>query len=83
MIHEPKQELLVQYLLNEVDAATAEQTRAELETDAEVRDFLRETEDAFASMAHAAPPIPKPAVKMMKGEAASASTPVTARASAG
>jgi anti-sigma-K factor RskA len=60
MIHEPKQDLLVQYLLNEVDAATAEQIRAELETDAELRDFVRETEDAFASIAHAAPPMLPP-----------------------
>ena len=60
MIHEIKQDLLVQYLLNEVDAATAEQIRAELETDAELRDFVRETEDAFASIAHAAPPILPP-----------------------
>jgi anti-sigma-K factor RskA len=60
MIDEPKQDLLVQYLLNEVDSSTAEQIRAELEADAELRDFLRETEDAFASIAHAAPPMAPP-----------------------
>ena len=60
MIDEPKQDLLVQYLLNEVDSSTAEKIRAELETDAELRDFVRETEDAFASMAFAAPPMEPP-----------------------
>jgi anti-sigma-K factor RskA len=61
MIDEPKQDLLVQYLLNEVDSSTAEKVRAELETDAELRDFVRQTEDAFASMAFAAPPMVPPA----------------------
>lgn len=61
MIEEPKQDLLVQYLLNELDSATAERIRAELESDAELRDFVRETEDAFASIAHAAPPMAPPA----------------------
>jgi anti-sigma-K factor RskA len=60
MIDEVKQDLLVQYLLNEVDASTAEQIRAELEVDPELRDFVRETEDAFASIAHAAPPMEPP-----------------------
>ncbi len=61
MIDESKQDLLVQYLLNEVDAPTAEKIRTELETDAELREFVRETEDAFASMALAAPPMEPPA----------------------
>jgi anti-sigma-K factor RskA len=61
MIEEPKQDLLVQYLLNELDSATAEKIRAELESNAELRDFVRETEDAFASIAHASPPIAPPA----------------------
>ena len=60
MIDEVKQDLLVQYLLNEVDSSTAEQIRAELEIDAELQDFVRETEDAFASIAHAAPPMTPP-----------------------
>lgn len=60
MIDESKQDLLVQYLLNEVDSSTAEKIRAELETNAELRDFVRETEDAFASIAYAAPPIAPP-----------------------
>ena len=60
MIDEVKQDLLVQYLLNEVDAPTAEQIRAELEADPELRDFVRETEDAFASIALAAPPMAPP-----------------------
>src|ERR1700722_14273972 len=61
MIEEPKQDLLVQYLLNELDSATAEKIRAEVESNAELRDFVRETEDAFASLAHVAPPIAPPA----------------------
>jgi anti-sigma-K factor RskA len=60
MIDEPKQDLLVQYLLNEVDDTTAEQIRAELESDAELRDFVRETQEAFASIAHSAPPMAPP-----------------------
>jgi anti-sigma-K factor RskA len=60
MIDEFKQDLLVQYLLNEVDSPTAEQIRAELESDAELREFVRETEEAFASIAHAAPPMAAP-----------------------
>ena len=47
MIDEPKQELLVQYFLDEVDPSTAEKIRAELETDAELLEFVRQTEDAF------------------------------------
>ena len=61
MIDEVKQDLLVQYLLNEVDSSTAEQIRAELEMDAELQDFVRETEDAFASMALTAPAMEPPA----------------------
>jgi anti-sigma-K factor RskA len=60
MIDELKQDLLVQYLLNEVDSSTAEKIRAELEADAEMRNFVRQTEDAFASMAYAAPPMRPP-----------------------
>ena len=60
MIDELKQDLLVQYLLNELDSSTAEKIRAELEADGELRDFLRQTEDAFASMAYAAPPMKPP-----------------------
>ena len=60
MIDEIKQDLLVQYLLNEVDPSTAEHIRSELKMDAELRAFVREAEDAFASIAHAAPPIAPP-----------------------
>ncbi len=61
MIDESKQDLLVQYLLNEVDAPTAEKIRTEMETDAELREFVRETEDAFASLALTAPAMEPPA----------------------
>jgi anti-sigma-K factor RskA len=60
MMDELKQELLVGYLLNELDPKDAERVRAEIETDREVRDFVRETEDAFASVARALEPIPAP-----------------------
>jgi anti-sigma-K factor RskA len=61
MIDELKQDLLVQYLLNEVDSSTAEKIRAELGADAELREYLWQMEDAFASMACAAPPMEPPA----------------------
>jgi anti-sigma-K factor RskA len=61
MIDESKQDLLVQYLLNEVDFSTAEKIRTEIEADAELREFVRETEDALASMALAAPAMEPPA----------------------
>jgi anti-sigma-K factor RskA len=61
MIDELKQDLLVQYLLNELDPSAAEKIRVELESDAELRDFVRETEDAMASIAYAAPSMKPPA----------------------
>jgi anti-sigma-K factor RskA len=61
VIDELKQDLLVQYLLNEVDSSTAEKIRAELEADAELREYVWQMEDAFASMACAAPPMVPPA----------------------
>jgi anti-sigma-K factor RskA len=61
MIDESKQDLLVQYLLNEVDSSTAEKIRTEIETDAELRDFVRETEDALAALALVAPALEPPA----------------------
>ena len=60
MIDEVKQDLLLQYLLNEVDPSTAERIRAELETDPELREFVRQAEDAFASLAYASPPMEAP-----------------------
>ena len=50
MIDELKQDLLLQYLLNEVDSSTAEKIRAELESDAELREYVWQMEDAFASI---------------------------------
>jgi anti-sigma-K factor RskA len=61
VIDELKQDLLVQYLLNEVDSSTAEKIRAELEADAELRKYVWQMEDAFASMACAARPMEPPA----------------------
>lgn len=61
MIDESKQELLVRYLLNEVDPSRADEIRAELEGDVELGDFVRQAEDAFASMAYLAPTMQPPA----------------------
>ena len=61
MIDELKQELLVDYLLNELDPALAERVRAEISADPELRDFVRETEEAYASIALTIPRIPAPA----------------------
>jgi anti-sigma-K factor RskA len=81
MIDEAKQELIVQYLLNEVDPSTADEIRAELEGDVELRDFVRQAEDAFASMAYVAPPIQPPAglaQRILRLESAASRTPATA-----
>ena len=61
MIDELKQEMLVAYLLDELGPTDAERVSSEIGTDPEVRDFVRQTEDAFASMARALPPIQAPA----------------------
>jgi anti-sigma-K factor RskA len=61
MIDEPKQDLLVQYILGELDSATADKVRAELARDAELRDLARDLEEAFASLAYTAPPMAAPA----------------------
>ena len=61
MIDESKQDLLVQYLLNELDSSTAEKISAELEVNSELREFVRQTEDAFASIACLWPPMEAPA----------------------
>jgi anti-sigma-K factor RskA len=60
MIDESKQDLLVQYLLGELDPTTADTVRAELAEDAELRDFAREMEEAFASLAYAVSPMAPP-----------------------
>jgi len=61
MIDESKQELLVAYVLDELDPTTAERVRAEIVNVQEIRDFVRQTEDAFASLAHTVPSIEAPA----------------------
>ena len=60
MIDEAKQDLLVQYLLGELDPTTAENVRAELARDVELRDFARDFEEAFASLAYTASPMAPP-----------------------
>src|SRR5436309_9931637 len=81
MIDESKQELLVQYLLNEVDPSTADKIRSELEADVELRDFVREAEDALASMAYLAAPMQPPAgiaqrILQLEGAVSRTPTPV-------
>jgi anti-sigma-K factor RskA len=61
MIDEPKQDLLVQYILGELDSATADKVRAELARDVELRDLARDLEEAFASLAYTASPMAAPA----------------------
>jgi anti-sigma-K factor RskA len=61
MIAESKQELLVQYVLGELDPTIADQVRAELARDVELQDFAHQMEEAFASLAYAASPIAPPA----------------------
>ncbi len=56
MIDESKQELLIGYLLNELDPKDAQRMEAEIGADPEVRDFVRETEEAFSSIAHTLEP---------------------------
>ncbi len=61
MIDELKQELLVAYVLDDLSAADAERVSSEIATDPEVRDFVLQIVDAFASVALALPPIQAPA----------------------
>jgi anti-sigma-K factor RskA len=60
MIDEAKQDLLVQYVLGELDPTTADKVRAELAHDLELRDFARDFEEAFASVAYTASPMAPP-----------------------
>jgi anti-sigma-K factor RskA len=80
MIDELKQDMLVQYLLNEVDSSTAEKIRTDLESDAELLAFVREMEDTFASMAYTAPPLEAPVglsrrIVQLEGNAPKGSSP--------
>lgn len=61
MIDELKQELLVAYVLDDLSAVDAERVSSEIAADPEVRDFVLQMEDAFASVALALPPIQAPA----------------------
>jgi anti-sigma-K factor RskA len=60
MIDESKQDLLVQYLLGELDFTAADKVRAEIAIDPELRDFAHGMEEAFASLAYAATPMAPP-----------------------
>jgi len=60
MIDESKQDLLVQYLLGELDSTTADKVSAEIAVDGELRDFAHEMEEAFASLAYTATPMASP-----------------------
>ncbi len=60
MIDESKQDLLVQYVLGELNPRAADEVRAELEGDMELRGFAHDIEEAFASLAYAASPMAPP-----------------------
>jgi anti-sigma-K factor RskA len=60
MIDEAKQDLVVQYLLGELDPAAADQLRAELARDVELREVARDLEEAFASLVYTASPMAAP-----------------------
>jgi anti-sigma-K factor RskA len=60
MIDESKQDLLLQYLLGELDSATADKVSAEIAIDVELRDFAHDMEEALASLAYTATPMAPP-----------------------
>jgi anti-sigma-K factor RskA len=60
MIDEAKQDMLVQYLLGELDPTTADKVRDELAHDVELRDFVRDFEEAFASLVYTTSPMAPP-----------------------
>src|SRR6516225_6347742 len=60
MIDEQTQDLVLQYLLGELDASQTERVRAQIESDQELRNFAIEMEETLASLAYAAKPVAAP-----------------------
>ena len=60
MIDEQTQDLVLQYLLGELDASQMESVRAQIESDAELRNFAIEMEETLGSLAYAAKPVAAP-----------------------
>jgi anti-sigma-K factor RskA len=61
MIDEQTQDLVLQYLLGELDASRGEQVRAQIESDAELKKFAFEMEEAIGSIAYTVKPVAAPA----------------------
>jgi anti-sigma-K factor RskA len=57
---EAKEEMAVRYVLGGLPRSEEQQFRATLEQDRELREFTREIQEAFASLALAAPPVAPP-----------------------
>jgi anti-sigma-K factor RskA len=57
---EAKEEMAVKYVLGELPGSEEQQFRATLEQDRELREFTHEIQEAFASLALAAPPVAPP-----------------------
>jgi anti-sigma-K factor RskA len=60
MIDEQTQDLVLQYLLGELDASMVEEVRARIESDAELKNFAIEMEETVGSIAYAVAPIAAP-----------------------
>jgi len=60
MIDEQTQDLVLQYLLGELDASQTERVRAQIESDQELRNFAIEMEETLGSLAYAAKPVAAP-----------------------
>jgi anti-sigma-K factor RskA len=61
MIDEQTQELVLQYLLGELEPSQMEAVRARIESDAELKNFLIEMQETVGSIAYAVQPIAAPA----------------------
>jgi anti-sigma-K factor RskA len=60
MIDEQTQDLVLQYLLGELDASQMESVRTQIQSDPELRNFAIEMEETLGSLAYTAKPIPAP-----------------------
>jgi len=60
MIDEQTQDLVLQYLLGELDASQRERVRAQIESDPDLRNFAIEMEETLGSLAYAGKPVAAP-----------------------